>query len=268
MKMLALLVILFIIIQSYSISTSQFHVKRMTISIQDKTILNFSPHPAHKKLKDIIEPAKKELHKGDEHNLILHPDHDIEADIFENQNVIFEVEGEPQVIASLTEKMNNMQSQINDLVGEVKKLKSTNQKQNARNKKQDMVKSFDMFIQAVQDVNAELRLEQDQSIDVKIQRQLFNLRQDRNVVHYIYKQDHPSVKQYKLQILKEKWLSMPKIIRKEFDIVYCTGFYEEIKRVLLTSTTMYPITSDDMTKSLPPEEVAKEIVRVEKWWNR
>ena len=260
MKILSLIVIVFIILQK---RTSQLHVKRIIISIKDKPILNFSPHPTHKNLKDIFDPAKKELNKavGDKHKLILQPDQDIEADIYEDQNVIFEVEGKPQVI-SLTEKLNNMQSQLNEIRDELKKL-------DAINKRQDKIVLFNKYTCALLYTNAELRLEQNPSINAEVKDELFNLRQYPNtnyISHYIYKQDDPSVKQYKLQILKDKWLSMPKSIREEFDIVYCSGFYEEIKRILLiTNSTIYPITRDDMTKSLSQEVAATDIKR---WWRR
>ena len=270
MNILSLIVTVLIILQKNSLSTSQLHVKRIIISIKDQAFLNFSPHPTHRKLKDILEPAKLELRKNvrNDHSLILGPDQDIESDIYEDQNVIFEVEGEPQVI-SLTEKLNNMQSQINEIRDELKKL-------DAINKRQDKIVLFNKYTWALLDATTELHLEQDQSINAEVRDELFNLGQYYNInyiSHYIYKNDCPSIKQYKLQILTEKWLSMPKSIRKEFDIVYCSGFYEEIKCILIsTSNTIsciYPITSDDVAKSLSPEEVAVEIRRrVEKWWLR
>ena len=248
MRVLSLSAIIFIILHMCSFesafSTSQL-IKRMIITTK----------------------VQKVVIKLD-HSLILHPDEDMEADIYEDQNVIFEVEGEPQVIG-LTEKLNNMQSQINEIRDELKKL-------DAINKRQDKIVLFNKYTCALLYANGELRLDQNQSINDEVRDELFNLGKYHNInyiSHYIYSSDHPSVKQYKLQILTEKWLSMPQSIRQEFDIVYSSGFYEEIKRILLISTSsttscMYPISSDGMTQSLPPEEVAIEIKRIERWWRR
>ena len=224
-------------------SSRQNLVKILIISVQDQTI-HFSPSPTHRKLKDVIEPAKFELRKviGAEHNLILLSGQDIESAIHEGQTVVFEVEG-PQVIGSIMSRLNKVESEISNLNAD---------------------KSFDKYVYVVQDVNAKDFLEKDQSIPWHVRRKLTELRQGHNLVaHYIDDKDTASLKQYKLQVFRNRWLSMPADIRKKFSFRFGPAFYREISRSL---AAYKPGRGKDGIAQLSPTEATKADEWVKSWW--
>ena len=224
-------------------SSRQNLVKKLIISIQDKTI-PFSPSPTHRKLKDVIKPAKFELHKviGTEHSLVLHPSQDIESAIYEGQTVVFEVEG-PQVIESIMSRLNKVESEISKINAD---------------------KSFDKHVYVVQGFKAKDFLEKDQSIPLRVRRKLFELRQGRNFdAHYINDEDTEPLKQYKLQLFRDKWLSMPADIREKFSFRVGSAFYSEISRSL---AAYKPGRGNNGIAQLSPLEATKADEWVKSWW--
>lgn len=151
----------------------------------------------------------------------------------------------PQAVGSMLSRINIMKS-------EVAVLKAA--------------RMFEKYVCALQDLNSKIRLEYHPTISHAVRRKLTRLRKEyRSFCPYLDDYDTPSMTQYKLQKLKDKWLSMPVDLRQRFDLLYRPSFYGEISTALVSHKPGGG--EGHSVVKLPPSLAAKADKWDERWWS-
>ena len=253
-----------------ALQANRLQPRHVKIVFKD-SILDLALSPTQSKIKDVIEPSKKQqnISIGEDFNYKLITEVGDEVDIVDRQELIFGNDGGGSVIGSL-------RGDLNEVMKKVAKLEENDIKQVEIINQLTTRSLYLKYMYVLRDLNDFKKLEKKNpyiSRHSRHSRHTFRkLGKDRNKYAHCLLEDTDSlaVKEYKLQLFKDKWLNMPDKVYNLLLSDYKKDFMNDITNYFLsyynttnTNTTAY-VTS---TGTLEQDVLESTQKWFENWWS-